>query len=142
MHAETLRSFFEGQISSSALAEDLRGAWEPLRRSGKRFIWNDLSTEFPVTPDHLVRVCDAAISGALSADDVQVIGSCLVASLNWTWPEGEVGERLVTIAHAWDTPEINYELTPRSMGKFRHWLLTGEKTLTREDLWQSGGSPA
>ena len=34
--------------------------------------------------------------------------------------------------------EINYPLTPIVLGKIRHYLLTGDNTLTRDDIPKDG----
>ena len=136
MHAEVLRRFFEGSADAAELARDLPGSWIPTGGGSQSFKWTDLDKDFEVEPHHLVRVCDAVLSGDLPADLVQVVGSCLVASSHWHWPEGELADRILEVVNWWDTPEINYELSPAMMLKCRHWILTGEKTFTPDDYYR------
>ena len=46
------------------------------------------------------------------------------------------GELVADVLHDWASPEINYSLTVENIAKFRHLLLTGEDTFTKEDVAQ------
>lgn len=45
----------------------------------------NMSENFLVIPDHLVKLCDDVLSEKLSAESLQAIGFCLVASDHFEW---------------------------------------------------------
>ena len=135
-----LRYFFEGHATAQELARDVADARvapeAPGFRSSANYRVLPMARTFAVTPDHIIRLVDAALAGELSLDDLGVIVFCLEAWPDrWEWdtdtPEGErVAEALFWLG----TPEINYPLTSAVLGKIRHYLATGENTLSDADV--------
>ena len=93
-----------------------------------------MTGEFEVRSEHLVRLCDDVLAGAIEPWKLEPIGFCLVASDTFWW-DGDTadGERVAEAAYDWSSPEINYPLTAHTVAKFRLRLLTGESTFTRAD---------
>jgi hypothetical protein len=126
MHEQTLRDFFEGCASARALADDLIGS---LQTSGgvTRHAIIDMNEEFAVTPEHLIRVCDAVIGGVIAPEYLRAIGFCLQASDKFVWDGSEVGgERVAEVAADWSAPEINFPLTLANAAAWRRYLTGGE----------------
>jgi len=137
----TLRHFFEGEASAADLERDAAGSVE--RRvdgNGTQFARHritDMAGDFTLTTQHMVRLVDAAINGQLSSDAVDAVAFCLEASNQFVWDvEKDNGDRIADALFWLGTPEINYPLTLTVLEKIRHYLLTGEKTLTRADAWK------
>ena len=134
MHESVLRDYFLGVIDESLLNEDLEGSVVRRSHDGKSFHIDDMESEFRVDPGHLVKLCDAVLSGKLEAKSLELIGFCLAASDYFFWEEdAESGNVVGETAHDWSCPEINYPLTIGNVEKFRHRLVTGEGTFTRTD---------
>ncbi len=135
MHEALLRGFLVGQMPADALKRDLVGT--VVRTSSDVFTQHvvPMDGECVVTKAHLIRLCDAVLAGQLAPEDLEPISFCIVASDSFSFdeqsPETEV---VLETLHDWDSPEINYPLTMRTVSKFRHRLVTGEDTFTREDI--------
>lgn len=135
-----LRQFFEGHASAAELAADIIGTRAveepPGFHSSANYRVVPMAQPFDVRPDHVVRLVDAVTDGRLPLADLDILVFCLEAAPErWLWdtdtPEGErVAEALFWLG----SPEVNYPLTPTVLGKVRHYLLTGEKTLSEDDL--------
>jgi hypothetical protein len=124
---ETLKGFFVGVVEPRDLAADLEGSLVP---DGPRVTYHpiaDMNEDFWVTPDHLIRVCDAVLKRSIRPELLEAIGFCLVASDHFKWnDETEEGKRVDDTAHDWAAPQINYPLTRRNVRQFRRRLETGE----------------
>jgi hypothetical protein len=134
-----LRNFFEGHTSAEELATDAAGAFDR-HPDGNGTLFSRLTAtrmdrEFEVTPAHIVQLLDSVLARRLTLEALDAIAFCLEASDAFVWdyetPQGaRVGDSLLWLG----TPEANYSLTEAVLRKVRHYLLTGEKTFTREDL--------
>jgi len=135
MREEVLRKFFLGQITASRLAQDLRGS---LVDSGSTLTHHpivDMNLDFDVRPEHLIKVCDAVLSGTIEAKYLAAIGFCLAASDHFNWETDEdAGELVADVANDWSAYMVNYPLTISNVRKWRHLLETGENTFTTQDL--------
>jgi hypothetical protein len=135
MHESILRDFFSGRVGAADLRTDLVGAI--VQTSSDVFSHSvvDMDADFEVLPEHLVRLCDAVLTEALEASDLEAIGFCLVASEHFYWDrDSPAGDRVAKTAHDWASPDINYRLTPETVHKFRERLLTGHDLFTRDDI--------
>jgi len=77
---DVLRRFFKGEIGTATLAVDLAGALVPKGEETTFHPIKDMDVEFEVQPEHLVRVCDAVLSGGLQPEHLKATGFCLVTS--------------------------------------------------------------
>lgn len=133
-----LRYFFEGRATADELALDLvgtRDASEPAGfRSSANYAVLPMAAEFTVEPPHLLRLVDAALAGQLTPDDLGTICFVLEFSDRFGW-DGDTpdGERVSDAVFWLGTPEVNYPLTPAVLAKIRHYVATGEDTLTPAD---------
>ena len=151
MRASVLRDFFLGRATGSQLAADLVGTTVQTGVDTFQHRMADLDQDFTVEPAHLVRLCDAVLAGELAPERLQEVAFGMIASDHFLWdtdtPEGEL---VANVLYPWSAPEVNYALTPVTVAKFRHWLVSGENTLGREDTtgrrgrgsvtWRSGGT--
>jgi hypothetical protein len=139
MNARVLRDFLEDRIQASVLSADLRDAFEQTSVDSFRLHMTDLTEDFAVRPEHLVKLCDAVLTGQLDAEALRAIGFGMIASDHFDW-DGEApgGAAVAKTLHDWASPEANYGLSPRTVAKFKHRLLTGEDTFTHADAVQGG----
>jgi len=127
MHESALRNYFLGVIDESRLNEDLEGSVVQTSHDVVTHYVRPMESDFQVEPAHLVKLCEAVLSGSLSAEHLALIGYCLAASDHFFWDDEAVSGRLVEeTAYAWSSPEINYPLTLENVEKFRERLLTGK----------------
>src|ERR1051325_8085937 len=135
MHESVLRDYFAGKTGAAELRADLSGAVVATGpRSSSQHI-QDMAADFELRPEHLIRLCDAVLSGELEPGNLQTLGFCLVASDHFSW-DGDVppGDVVAETVHDWSAPEINYRLTRDTARKFRQRLLTGKDLFTDEDV--------
>ena len=133
--AKVVRDFFLGRVSAQALADASSRAFTQIAPDSRRLNWKDLDTELAVSVAHLVLLCDAVSAGALPADRLEPIAFGMIGDDHFTWDtDTPEGERLGKVLFDWSSPEANYPLNTTTVGKFRHLLLTGEDTFSREDL--------
>lgn len=134
MRENLLRDYFTGTASAAELSRDLERSLVQTSATVTRHPIVDMVGEFEVRPEHLVRLCDAVLAGHIEPWKLEPIGFCLIASDTFWW-DGDTpdGERVAAAAYDWSSPEINYPLTPGTVAKFRHRLLTDETTFTRAD---------
>jgi hypothetical protein len=137
MHESVLKDYFLGVIDESRLSEDLEGSVVQTSHDVITHYVDPMDTDFTLEPAYLVKLCDAVLSGKLSAEHLELIGYCLVASDHFFWDEeSKSGELVAETAYDWSSPEINYPLTVGNIEKFRERLLTGEDAFTRADAVQ------
>jgi hypothetical protein len=123
MREIVLRDFFLGRITPSALAKDVEGSKKKVGPINWVVEIEDMESQFQVTPQMLVSICDAVLSGQLPNENLSVIGFALVASDHFEWDAEDV---IGDIIHDWSCPEINYPLTLDNIRRFRNWLLGSE----------------
>ena len=134
MHESILKDYFLGVIDESRLDEDLGGSVVRTSFDVITHYVNPMDSEFSVEPAHLVKLCDAVLSGKLEAERLELIGYCLVASDHFFWEEdSESGGLVAETAYDWSSPEINYPLTFANVEKFRKRLITGADTFSKAD---------
>ena len=139
MRESVLRDYFLGLADEQRLSEDLAGsAVKTSYDVITCYVKEDLTEDFEVTAQHLLRLCDAFLAGKLKAEDLELIGFALVTSEHFTWWDDDDLEAedtpVAETIHAWASPEINYPLTIEIVAKFKHLLLRGESIFTREDV--------
>lgn len=139
MREIVLRHFLEGHASAAELDADVAGT---LVNSGPadgppeyHFRVQRMAEEFELGPQHLVRLIDASAAGGLRLEHLSVICDWLdggAETLRWNGDTPE-GERVADVVFWLGNPEINYPLRPEVLSKMRHYLATGENTLTVAD---------
>jgi hypothetical protein len=133
MHEQTLRDFMAGTGTVAELRSDLEHAIVERGHGSYEHPIVPMVDAFELTPEHLVRLCDAVLAGELPPESLEPIGFCLIASDRFDWEDGAGRGALVDTLNDWSSPQINYPLNSSTVAKFRHRLLTGEDTFTRAD---------
>lgn len=137
MHESILKDYFLGVIDESRLSEDLEGSVVRTSVDVITHYVNPMGSDFRVDSPHLIKLCDAVLSGRLKAGHLELIGYCLVASEHFFWEEDSTsGELVAETAYDWSSPEINYPLTLRNIEKFRERLITGGDAFSKADAVQ------
>jgi hypothetical protein len=118
----TLRDFLHGTVPAEKLAAEVREAVEPLSGNRRRVHIEDLPAheEVTVTPEMLVRVCDAFLAGALPGSALEIIAFAVLASDHMHWSEDD--DLVGRVLNDWAMPEINWELTSSNVQMFQDWL--------------------
>ena len=137
MHESILKDYFLGMVDESRLNEDLEGSVVRTSIDVITHYVNPMESDFRVEPAHLVKLCDAVLSGKLNAGNLELVGYCLVASDHFSWEEdSKSGELVAETAYDWSSPEIAYLLTFENIEKFRERLITGEDIFSKPDAAQ------
>jgi hypothetical protein len=118
----TLRDFFRGTVSADRLATEVREAVEPLSGTSRRIHIQDLppGEAVTITPEMLVELCDAVLTGGLPGPALETIAFAILASDHLHWAEDD--ELVGRVLYDWASPEINWELTSGNVRMFRDWL--------------------
>ena len=123
MKEATLRDFFLGKVDAVVLGADVADAMVATGPRRRRHLIEDMAEGFAVNPGHLVRVCDAVLSGALEAPSLEPIGFCLTVSDTFSWDtDTPEGQRVAEVVHDWSAPEINWPLNVANVGRWREYL--------------------
>ena len=133
--ARVVRDFLLDRVSAKALADTSSRAFTQRGLDSRALNWRALDADFSVESGHLVRLCDAVLSGVLPADRLMPIAFGMIGDDNFTLDtDTPDGDRVGDVLYDWSSPEANYPLNSRTVAKFRHFLLTGEDTFTRADF--------
>jgi hypothetical protein len=134
VNARVLIDFFDGRVSPEALAAEAASAFKVSTSDSRRLDWRDLQADFQITTHHLVLLCDAVVAGHLSGMSLEAIAFGMIADDHFLWDtDTEEGDRIGDVLNDWSAPEINFALNAVTLAKFRHYLVTGERTLTKAD---------
>ena len=134
-----LRHFFDGYASADELRRDAAGM---RYREGPdrgphvyRYDVVPMAREFELRSSHLLKLLGAVESGSMGVRELEDLSSWLEGAMDRFLRDvdTEDGERVAGALFLLANPDINYPLTPRVLSKIRHYLTTGEKTLTRAD---------
>ncbi len=134
MREETLKRYFDDRASAEELKRDLVGSREKVSKMEYRLHIVHMESDFEVKREHMLKLCDAFLTGELEAESLRIIGSALMMSDRFTW-DGERDEVISQVAFCWSAPQINYELTRETIAMFRQWLL-GEEPLPKRERSQ------
>ncbi len=143
MTEQALKDYFEGKLSASYLSNDVRGSQV---RTGHdttsvHVVPITVEGEFKVTRSHMLMLCNDAIAGHLSMEDLNTIGFALMTSDHFSLNDGSVdGEIVSETVFDWDNPGIGYGLTLENMQHWKSRLETGADTFDRNELRGKGRS--
>ena len=139
MKEVVLRQFFEGHATAAELDADATGMLIQDGPAGGPYVYRyrvlPMERTMELEPQHLIQLLDATSAGQLGVYNLEAIcswleGACERFLRDVDTPDGErVGEALFWLGN----PDINYPLTPAVLSKIRHYLATGENTLSRAD---------
>ena len=131
MHESILRDFFLGKVDATVLSKDVRESVEAISPPGAPYSKTSdgivkMDSQFDLSRQHLLVLCDAFLSGGLSAVDLECIAFALIASEKFNWG-GDDDNTLIDIINDWAAPEINYPLNAENIQRCRRWLEGSEK---------------
>jgi hypothetical protein len=100
MKESDLRSFFEGDVDATWLGRALEDDDEATS------LVTDLDSPARLTSTEILRLCDAHLDGALTADELQAVAGLILESDNFAWDEDTPeGELVAEVLWDWAMPE-------------------------------------
>lgn len=138
MTERKLKEYFEGRLTAEELAADLKGSQKQTGYDTTSVSIESLQEgEFQITKEHLIRLCDDTVSGKLQLNDLNTIGFGLMASDFFYWDnDTEEGKLIADAIFEWDNPLIGYDITIKNVLLWKHYLMTGEYKLDKNELKQ------
>jgi hypothetical protein len=107
MKESELRGFLEGDIDAGWLGRALENG------NNATSLITDLDAPVELTPEEILRLCDAHLDGGLTSDDLQMVAGLILESDNFAWdeqtPEGELVAEVL-----WDWAMPDDEAPPTS----------------------------
>ena len=131
MHESVLRDFFLGKADAKTLSMDIQGSLAIMSPSEAPYSKTSdgiskMDSQLELTRAHLLILCDALLSRALSPIDLEYIAFALIASEKFKW-DADQDDTLAAILHDWAAPQINYPLNIENIQRCRRWLEGTEK---------------
>jgi hypothetical protein len=134
-----LRHFFEGHATATELDADVTGTQVREGPLGGPYVFRynvlPMQGEFALQSEHLLALLNANADGVLRTEHLETICSWLESAFERFPRDADTpdGARVADVLFWIGTPEINYPLVPSTLKKMRHYLATGENTLTVAD---------
>ena len=125
LREDTLLRYFLGEAPVSRLADEASRSLTHINDLESHIAIEDMEEFFKLTRDNILALCDAGISGHLSAQALNTIAFTLLASDRFELNGDD--EPMCEILHDWSAPEINFPLNSETLKMHRSWL-TGEST--------------
>jgi hypothetical protein len=119
MREEELRRYFMGEGSVGQLAQDISGSVVRVDDLQSEIRIADMQDSFSLQRDHVIRLCEAFLDGALTPEALTTIGFALQASDAFEWEDEVISE----VLSDWSAPEVNFELNAETLNMHRDWLL-------------------
>jgi hypothetical protein len=136
MREITLKGFFLEDVSAEALAEDVSGSVIHLDQIASTVQIEDMMEQFELQREHVILLCDAALSMRLSPESLNALAFALMASDAFWWDDEVISEVIAD----WSAPEINYPHTTETLTMHRG-LLTGLASLPGRVLLPADSRP-
>jgi hypothetical protein len=125
MKEQVLLDYLKNKVSVELLAADLKGSQIKTGYDTTSVNIEDIKEEgeFNITKEHLIRLCNDALNGNLSFEDLNTIAFAVFASEFFCNDEND--EIVDRVLFDWDNPEIGFSLTEDNMKKWKQLLETG-----------------
>jgi hypothetical protein len=138
MTEQKLREYFESNLDTGQLSLDLKGSQKKTGYDTKAvYIDTQKVGKFEIKKEHLIKLSDDTIAGKLEPADLNTIGFALMTSDFFHWDsETQEGEIMLRVISEWDNPEIGFDINIKNIRLWRHYLLTGEYKLDKNELKQ------
>jgi hypothetical protein len=130
----TLRDVLRGMAPADTLAAEVHESVEFLSGSSRRVHIEDLPAgqQVTITPEMLVRLCDAFLAGTVSGTALEITAFAILASDHFHWSDED--DVVARVLHDWAAPEVNWELTPANVRMFRDWLTGRVRPSSEPDI--------
>jgi hypothetical protein len=128
MREDLLRRYFLTEIPVGDLVQDLRDSVTHINAIVSSVAIEDMQTSAVVSRQHLIMLCDAFLSTALTAEGLNTIAFALIASDRFEWEDDIISE----VLSDWSAPEINFPLNDKTIRMHRSWLTGTAEPLQRQ----------
>lgn len=126
MKESILKDYFAGDVDACSLKVFLSEIAGVNQLRADTNLNLDLADDYPLTLQHMIRICDDYESGDLEVSNVTAIAFFLLGSDHFGWdsatPTGAVIAELIS---DWSTPEIDFPITRDNMAAIRRSLTEG-----------------
>ena len=119
MREEELRRYFMGEASVNQLVKDISGSVVKTDDLRSEIRIADMHGSFSLQRDHVIRLCEAFLDGALTPEALNTVAFALQASDAFEWEDEVISE----VLSDWSAPEVNFELNAETLNMHRDWLL-------------------
>src|SRR5690349_3066428 len=111
MKEQVLIDFLQHKVPVEVLAADLKGSQKRTSSDVTSVYIDQLEEEsdFVIKREHLIRLCNEALNGNLSFEDLNTIAFALFTTECLNREEGD--NIMEEVLFAWDNPEIGFPLT-------------------------------
>jgi hypothetical protein len=106
MRESVLRGFISGEVAINGLVRDLRGSVTQMSSLESAVEIEDMPESFLLSRQHVMMLCDAALSKTLTSEDLTTVAFALMASDHFEWED----EILSEVLSDWSSPEVNFPL--------------------------------
>ena len=136
MKEQVLLDFLQDKIPVGVLAADLEGSQKRASFDVTSVYIDHLEeeTDFEINRQHLIKLCDEAIKGNLTFEDLNTIAFAIFTTERINRSEND--KVMEDVLFAWDNPEIGFPLTLDNMKKWKILLETGVDTFDYNELKQ------
>jgi hypothetical protein len=118
MRESVLRGFISGEVAINDLVRDLRGSVTQVSSIESAVEIEDMPESFLLARQHVMMLCDAALSKTLTSEDLTTVAFALMASDHFEWED----EILSEVLSDWSCPEVNFPLDESTLRMHRSWL--------------------
>jgi hypothetical protein len=119
MREEELRRYFMGEASVSQLAKDIDGSVVKIDDLQSEIRIADMRGSFSLQRGHVIKLCEAFLSRALTPEALITIGFALQASDAFEWEDEVISD----VLSDWSAPEVNFQLNAETLNMHRDCLL-------------------
>jgi hypothetical protein len=119
MREEELRRYFMGEASVNQLVKDISGSVVKMDDLRSEIRIADMHGSFSLQRDHVIRLCETFLDGALTPEALNTVAFALQASDAFEWEDEVISE----VLSDWSAPEVNFELNAETLNMHRDWLL-------------------
>lgn len=136
MKEEVLLKYLQNEIPIAELATDLEGAQRKTSYDVTSVYVDPIKTEseFEVTREHLLLLCNEALNGKLAVEDLNTIAFAVLTSEFFTHDEDD--EIVDRVLFEWVNPEIGFPLRLENLKKWKLLLVNGDDTFDLRELKQ------
>lgn len=136
MKEQVLIAYLQNKIPEETLAADLKGSQKQTSHDVTTVYIDQLDEEieFTIKREHLIRLCNEALNGNLTFEDLNTIAYALFTTEYLHRDEED--QIMEDVLFAWDNPEIGFPLTFENMKKWKTFLETSVDTFDFRELKQ------
>ena len=130
MKEETLKYYFENEISAKSLNSNVEGSRESTGRDSTQTLVESIesSQEYEVRIKDVIKLCRDTMDGNITTDNLNIIAFALMGSDYFVWDEStETGSRIANVIFELDNLEICYPINNANLSNWISYLQSGIK---------------